>query len=61
VERTADLSTTLRCGRDDKSVEGATIVDLSKSLVISTGAKRSGEICGSFPDYASIKPAVTVR
>jgi hypothetical protein len=52
---TADLSTTLRSGRDDKVVELCKAVhrlekpQLTKyNLVISTGAKRSGEICGFF-------------
>ena len=54
-EETADLSTTLRSGRDDKFVIGQSTVspgDASREwlhkFVISTGAQRSGEICGFF-------------
>jgi hypothetical protein len=54
-KETADLSTTLRSGRDDNSVAAkisyfswkrGTL--FSNRVVISTGAKRSGEICGFF-------------
>jgi hypothetical protein len=51
----ADLSTTLRSGLDDKFVGlRKTVHRLEKpqftenKFVISTGAKRSGEICGFF-------------
>jgi hypothetical protein len=54
-KETADLSTPLRSGRDDKvvlrklrffqSMHGHTQLN---NLVISTGAQRSGEICGFF-------------
>jgi hypothetical protein len=53
--KTADLSTTLRSGRDKNSV-GARIsyfswkrgIRFSNRIVISTEAQRSGEICGFF-------------
>ena len=54
-KETADLSTTLRSGRDDKFVELREAVHrmekpqfTQNKFVISTGAKRSGEICGFF-------------
>jgi hypothetical protein len=43
--KTADLSTTLRSGRDDKFAWERK-ASLPKRIVISTGAQRSGEICG---------------
>jgi hypothetical protein len=46
-KKTADLSTTLRSGRDDKFVVQLASRILRNKFVISTGAKRSGEICGS--------------
>ena len=52
-KETADLSATLRSGRDDKVVLGKlrlfqsmTALKQVNNLVISTGAQRSGEICG---------------
>jgi hypothetical protein len=53
--KTADLSTTLRSGRDDNFVAAkisyfswtSQILSFNR-IVISTGAQRSGEICG-FP------------
>jgi hypothetical protein len=54
-KETAGLSTPLRSGRDDKFVEpctGANPLDnwqfRCNKFVISTGAQRSGEICGLF-------------
>jgi hypothetical protein len=53
-KETADLSTTLRSGRDDKFVTRTCEVPLvlpcqsHNKFVISTGAQRSGEICGFF-------------
>jgi hypothetical protein len=46
-KETADLSTTLRSGRDDNFVWQLGLA-VQRRLVISTGAKRSGEICGFF-------------
>ncbi len=52
VEQTADLSTALRSGRDDKVVAVLELIFMEKgpiashNFVISTGAQRSGEICG---------------
>jgi hypothetical protein len=58
-KETADPSTTLRSGRDDNFVLGklaVSPVDTSgewfNEFVISTGAQRSGEICGFFPVLA---------
>ena len=55
-EETADLSTTLRSGRDDKFMKPLTACVSWRNrrlpynkFVISTGAQRSGEICGFFP------------
>jgi hypothetical protein len=51
--KTADLSTALRSGRDDKLFQEDALStqwkkgrELLNKFVISTGAKRSGEICG---------------
>jgi hypothetical protein len=61
----ADLSTTLRSGRDDNSV-AATIsyfswkrgISPTNKFVISTGAQRSGEICGFFSVLTQISLAL---
>jgi hypothetical protein len=52
-KETADLSTTLRSGRDDNFVAAKITyfpwkrgIQSSNKIVISTGAQRSGEICG---------------